>query len=475
MSEVLFSDGSVYSSSQLSMAVDLAHEEITKPMVGVILAVNPSDDVDNLSAGVEASTQKGWKNECKVLIMDSGLEPTLLLENVTIPPGSHSGVDNFEEDLPRGVIRSLDGSKLAEHFKNQDISKLDAEWCVINFIGGSIDKPFITNWWHHPLNKHDPAASGQALKGNSLKQVDIQKNKFRKFRRINGVQLLISPEGDVYFDTSEANSKVDILPSVKRMGVKKGGNVQVNVKTTQQLEFNWNTVVEGLKAGSDSTTQSREESLPHLKAPNKPLGNPKARETKRTIVRFKSDEGTISTGKMVVYCHGKGEEDGSFMVTADDSITIGQGASEETLAYLSISEGELVLSTPDGDSITLSDDQVSATTNGGANIVLQGTSAYISAASGISLNGGTTPIPVALATPLITQLGLMLTALNTYLGLSGAAMDILASKAQGLSAEDKANVAKAGATAASAAGTAMSAAMITPGGPLYTAKLVGGK
>jgi len=319
--EITLPDGSIYSSSQLSLEEDLEDQRAFYPMVGVILNVNPSDDPDNLSAGVEGSDQKGWRHECRVLIMDANTEPNLILENVIIPPNSHCGVDNYEEDLPRGLLRSLDGQKLSEHFKDHDITRLDAEWCVVAFIGGSIDKPFITNWWHHPLNFHDPASSGQALKGNSLKQVDLQKNKLRKLRRINGVQMLVSPEGDVYLDTSEANSKLDVLPSVKRMGVKKGGSIQVNVKSTQQAELNWNTPVEGLKAGSTSTSRSREEALSHIKAPVKPVGNPKARETTRTMVRIKEYEALVRTSNLNIECQNTGAA-GNLSATADDNVTV---------------------------------------------------------------------------------------------------------------------------------------------------------
>jgi hypothetical protein len=473
MSEIELPDGSIYSSSQLSFAMDKAHENLTTPMVGVILAVNPSDDSDNLTAAVEPSNQKGWRHECTVLIMDANSEPNLYLENVVVPPGCHSGVDNYEEDLPRAVIRSLDGKKLSEHFKDHDITRLDAEWCVVNFIGGNVDKPFITNWWHHPLNKHDSASSGQALDGKSLTQVNLKKNKLRKFRRINGVQLLVSPEGDIYLDTSEANSKLDVLPKVKRMGVKKGGSLQINIKTTQQMEFNWNTAVEGLKAGSNSSSQSREESLPHAKAPALPTGNPKARETTKTIVRFKEDEGTVSTGKLVLYCHGKGGESGTFLVTADDGVVIGQGASGEVLASLSISDGELVLSTPDGDNIALSSDQIAATTKGGASAVLQGNSVAINAASGISLNGGAAGSPITLAPELVSALLTAFTALNSYLGAVGSAMDILKNDPD-IGQNDKPVVAAAGATAAGTAAAALSLA-VGAGATAYTSKLVTAK
>lgn len=413
MADILLPDGSIYSSSQLIHSEDLSDQELYSPMVGVILSVNPSDDVDNLAASVKED-QNSWRHECQVLIMDSNYEPNLILENVVIPPSFNSGVDNFSEDLPRGVIRSLDGTKLSEHFKDHDTTRLDAEWCVVQFIGGSIDRPYIANWWHHPLNFHDPATSGQAVKGQSLKQVDPKKNKYRSFRRINGVQTLISPEGDVYLDTTEANSKIEVLPAVKRMGKPKGGSIQIDIKNTQQLEFNWNEPVEGLKAGSTSTSQSREESKPHIGAPKKPVGNPKARETTRTLVRAKEYEMLVKTSQLNFFCEDQ-EKKGDFLVQAQNSVTIAQQPSGGTTATVNIADGKIQIVGADGSQVSVLTDEIQIVTAGGGLIQVKGPSIVVAAntsvVGSVTITGGPTdsPEPVLLGDKTIGDL-------DSYLG-----------------------------------------------------------
>lgn len=387
--DVILPDGSVYSSSQLTFPSDYADQNITTPMVGIIMAINPSDDEENLSAGVEQD-QNGWRHECKVLIVDSNNEPNLVLDNVVIPPPNHSGVDNYSEDLPRGKARSLDGKKLSDHFKEHDLSNIDAEWVVIQFVGGSIDRPYVSGWWNHPQNRHDPATSGQALKGNALTQVDLKKNKYRLFRRINGVQLLVSPEGDVYLDTTEANSKVDVQPKVKRMGMVKGGNIQVDVKESKQVEFNWNPPVEGLKAGSTSAAQAREESKPHLSAPKKPVGDPPAREIKRSLIRGSQFDLLFKTSGFNVSCQDSTDDDGQkgeYVVAASDQIILTQkGADESLAATINLANGEVVVSGKDGSAVTISDDQIVLINKSKAMVSVKGSSITISGNGGVTLS-----------------------------------------------------------------------------------------
>jgi hypothetical protein len=387
--DVTLPDGSVYSSSQLIHASDRADQSINTPMVGIILAISPSDDEENLTANVEQD-QNGWRHECQVLVTDANNEPNLILENVVIPPPNHAGIDNFSEDLPRGKLRSLDGKKLSDHFNDHDLSNIDAEWCVIQFLGGSLDRPYISSWWSHPLNKHDPATSGQAVKGNSLTQVDKNKNKYRLFRRINGVQVLVSPEGDVYLDTTEANSKVDIQPKLKRMGMPNGGSVQVDIKSTKQLEFNWNAPVEGLKAGSTSASQSREESKPHLSAPKKPVGDPTARETKRSLIRGSQFDLLFKTSGYNISCQDStedGGQKGECVVAASDQITLTQKEADESLAAtINLANGEVVVSGKDGSAVTVSEDQIVLISKSKAMVSVKGSTITISGSGGVTLS-----------------------------------------------------------------------------------------
>jgi hypothetical protein len=423
MSDTIQPNGAVVASSQLGWDEHHQDEKVYGAMRGIVLAVHPSDDPNNFSAESQES-KRGHRHEATVLIVEDGFsEPNLILENVVIPPESPSGIDDFAERLPRAVSRSLTQSDLTEQLSQIDYAELDGDRCVVQFVGGNLDKPFITNWWHHERNTFEPATSEQGIENspsNTLKQADPKKNKFRHIKRLNGVLTLVTKEGDVYLDTSEANSTTETEPVPKRVLSDKGGSVQVNVKTGKQLEFNWNPTVEGLAAGSTSQDQTRENDLPHLNQ-DKSLGNePKARDKDQTIVRFKAQEGTVSTGKLVLYIHKDGDGDGVLMMTGEETVVLGQGPAGSDLASLIISNGELLLSTPGGDSIAIQDGKVTATESGGASVMLQGGAATVIAPSGVSL-GTAAPVDFAvLGTLFMTTYLPMLEKLNAVL-LAGQA------------------------------------------------------
>jgi len=308
-------DGSVTASAQYGDSIIDEDMLVTGSMIGLILSVNPSDNEDNLSSGV-TSDDRGWRNECRVLIVDANSEPNLILENVVIPPSSHSGLDNFDEDLPRGLNKDLiGGMEVPEHFAGIDVSELDAEWCVVNFVGGSIDRPYIENWWNHPRNNYDQATSG----GDFLTQVDIKKNKFRKVRRINGTKLVVSQKGDIYIDTTEANANFVLDKKPTRKEYDPGGSIQIDVKKTQQLEFNWNKPVEGLSASSDDDNQTRDPSLPHYKHSK---GAPAAREKTRTYIRGKEYDVLVHTSKLAIVGEAGGEYAGEVDLLIDKLINM---------------------------------------------------------------------------------------------------------------------------------------------------------
>jgi hypothetical protein len=394
MSDTFLPDGTVLSSSQFDHPEIGEDQRVSTPMLGIVLAVNPSDDPNNLTA-TATDDDRGWRHECSVLIVDNNGEPNLILENVSLPPGSHSGVDNFDEDLPRGLGQSLlTGKKVPEDFKGIDFNELNAEWCVLNYIGGAIDKPFVQNWYNHPRNTFDPATSGNAC----LTQVDLAKNKFRKFRRINGVNLVVNQNGDVYLNTAEANSKVDISSgNPVRTKYDKGGSVQVDIKSSQQMEFNWNTPVEGLAAGSNSQTQSRDPSLPHVKHRE---GTPEARGTSRTLLRFKEYEAYVKTSSLNINCATEGSTNGEFVALGENMITLMQG--DSTVGSVTLHNGAIQAISSDGSLLEIAQDTASLATSSGATVSItpggavnvSGTSVVVSAPCTV---GGPTAVPLVKA------------------------------------------------------------------------------
>jgi hypothetical protein len=418
-------DGSVTSSSQEEPEEFVYDQETYGTMLGIVISVQPSDDKGNLTASVETD-QRGYRHEATVLITSSGnTEPNMLLENVVIPPKARSNHDDYDEDLPVGVSQVLDGQKLTQNWANIDPAMLDGDYCVIQFLGGSLEKPYIANWWPHPKNKIDPATSGQA----SYAQFDTTKKRSRKFQRVNGVERLVTAEGDVYLDTSRAGSKLDLSGDKPvRKEVTNGGSVQVDIKSGQQLELNWNAFVEGLKAGSNSQSQEREVQRSHLS--HNATGSPPARSTGDTILRFKRQEGTVSTGKMVIYCHKNGGGDGFAMMTAEDGVVIGQGEAGAELATLAMAEGKITISTPDGDNITLDSDAVSVSTQSGGAVTLSGDKASVIAPGGLSLGTATPSDAVVVGTlfmltylPVLNALQKVLTAAQGPIATLTAAVD----------------------------------------------------
>lgn len=404
MSDVVAPDGTVISSSQIEH--DGIDPKSYGPMIGVVVGIQPSDDVDNLSSSVNPN-KRGFRNECLVVVWDEDQQSNLILEHVVIPPIMRSNYDDYFEDLPVGIKGTLSGDDLTPNWKNIPISDLDGDMCVIQFIGGSRERPYISGWWPHTENRIDPATSGQGC----LTQVDLNRQRSRMFRRVNGVEQTVTSDGDIYLSTSKAASKIDLTgdkPVRREFG--KGGSIQVDVKGNQQLEFNWNTFVEGLKAGSNSQSQEREPQLPHLdhaKAEHAPV----ARSTDDTILRFKKQEGTISTGKMVVYCHKNGGGDGFFMATGEDGVVIGQGEAGDTLATVSLSGGNVILNTKDGDSVTLQSDNITIANKSGAMAQLAGPTAILSAPGGVSL-GGVPAAPLINATTYLPAQEVLMNAWN---------------------------------------------------------------
>lgn len=194
---VMEADGTVISSSQ---HVIEAWQEGTRmpPLLGVILEVYPADQKKNFSAQ-QSSDLRGTRHECTVLATDYlGKQPDILIPHVIIPPMRHSGIDNFEEDLPRGCSKLVDGSSYDSDFSGVDYSKLDGEWCMVGFVGGAFECPFIMGWWYHPSNPYDMASGGVGYDKKALNQFDIKTGKSRFVRRINGTYFLVNKQGSVY-------------------------------------------------------------------------------------------------------------------------------------------------------------------------------------------------------------------------------------------------------------------------------------
>jgi len=342
-------DGTVVSSSQVQSDFFTRGERMS-PLVGVILSVKPSDSLDNL-AGMTSASLRGCRHECLVLAAADYGHPTIMLDHVIIPPLTPSGIDNYEEDLPRGVSGLIDGQPYRSDLLGLDPSKLDGEWCVVGFVGGSIIRPYIMSWWPHPANVYDPAtsggkpptadASGSASVPNLI-QYDLKTNRGRKMWRKNGTLFLVNREGSVYLDTSEAGRKVSVDESslLNTSQVPKGGHAQMDMKKTAQLEVNWNETFGGPQIGAGSSFKTTVCGEQVGSGPNcmfesdfpqdQPLPNTNPtvppRQTTRTIIQGKEYEVIVKTSKLVLAAQAGGSAAGEVDLLVDALIKLKAGS-----------------------------------------------------------------------------------------------------------------------------------------------------
>jgi hypothetical protein len=433
MDELLEADGSVVSSSQ--HLIDAWQKDRSMPvLLGIILNVYPADHKDNTTAQ-QSSDLRGIRHECTVLATDYlGKQPDILIPGVIIPPRSHSGIDNYEEDLPRGCSSMVDGSTFDSSFKNIDYSKLDGEWCLVSFVGGAIEAPFISNWWSHPYNKFDLATCGYGYDGEALVQQSQSKNRSRYMRRVNGTYFLVNKYGSVYLDTTESNSSVSVSSGkLKRELVAKGGHIQVDVESSAQLEINFNAKDhKGARLGAGSTKNApvTDEDLPH---PDQPItsSTPTARETTRTYIRGKEYKLFLKTSGLSVFCEDTssedGGQDGTFDARAHDAISLAVQPDGGTATILNIDKDTVTAVTADGSTISLGNDQALMLTAGGGQISIISGQISITGPTGVTVSVPATFGPaavdgimlgtsfVASQTTLFTAWTTFQTALNTYI------------------------------------------------------------
>lgn len=415
MSDLIANDGTVIPSSQRSYADhDNTHRRI-HPMVGIILAVHPSDADENWTAD-NHPLLRGSRHECTVWAADDLDVPSRLIHNVVIPPQRPSGVDNFEEDLPRGCSLLVDGTTYKTDFSDVDPAKLDGEWCIVNFIGGKLEYPYVANWWPHPYNNIDPSTSGNTPPDQTLAnltQADLKKNRTRSTRTKNGTVITLNRQGSFYLDTQEAGRTVK-LDDTKRTvsNVDKGGHIQIDVKKKAQLEFNWNVkATKGPRHGAGSTTNSpvHDPDLPHDDQPFKET-KPSSRETKRTFLRFGEYEGLIKTSNLSVFCETQGSNKGQMSAVAEDTIMLAQGSG--TVASVTLQDGKIQITGKDGSTVNVLSDEIQIITKSGGMVQIKGTSITVSGKIDISgplAVGGASGQPPLLGTLYMTNFGSYLT------------------------------------------------------------------
>jgi hypothetical protein len=175
------------------------------------------------------------------------------LNNVIITPDSRTGLDDYYERLPKGCSALINGQPWNNEVNNIDPYKLDGDWCVVGFLGGSLDTPYILRWWPHPGNRFDAATSGQSNPNDRVRRPYLVQDS-RFFHRINGVEFVISKQGHVYLSTYRANSNLafgtPLQPQDGRfprtLNEEEGGSFKAWIKPSQSFELDWNVPTNGL-------------------------------------------------------------------------------------------------------------------------------------------------------------------------------------------------------------------------------------
>lgn len=273
-------------------ASDYRHYRMDRLMNGVVLEVYPADAEENRSAQAKRS-RRGFLAEAKVLLVGTNSTENLVIDHVIISSPVPTGLDDYYEHLPRPSTNRVDGEDYSSAGHNVDPADLDGDWCVVGFIGGSLDQPVILSWWPHPRNFMDAGTSGNAEDRKSLDQAG------RYFRRVNGVETVVTTAGDVYLSTNLASSRLTFAntnrplegrwPRDKNEEV--GGSVLMQIKPTQTLEISWDEPVEGY-----GIRQGAEPQLPQTNP--KKAGN-SAAERENTFIRITSEEIRLNTSEDV--------------------------------------------------------------------------------------------------------------------------------------------------------------------------------
>lgn len=255
------SDGTTVQGGLTVAKGDYRDMHLNKLVLGVILDVYPSDN-DMARSSQQTMDRHGYTHECTVLVVNDGSSAYMVLENVIITPDAPSGLDDYSERLPRGSSTQVDGEALDSSMQHIDPYDLDGDWCVVGFLGGRIEGPFIVRWWPHARNVYDPATSGEGSDGKALVQHR------RSFRRVNGTETVITSKGNIIVSTTFANSSLapgsdpKLGRFARNLNDDEGGSVRVNIKPSQFVELTFNPQEEGIGVVDDP-----DEELPQQNPP----------------------------------------------------------------------------------------------------------------------------------------------------------------------------------------------------------------
>lgn len=302
-------DGSIVKSSD---DWDPGHYDdlrIYYPVMGVVLAVYPSDHPKNMSVR-DNSLLRGFQWEADVAVVMGASEGQTVIPNVAIAPQGPSGIGNFTQDIPRPSSFLVDGSVYKGSLEGVDLDKLDGDRCLIQFIGGKSTQPVMTSWMPHPANVQDP--STDAFSPGSLKQGSPS------LMRRQGTTVSVTQEGSIFIDTNGANE--EILPTsagYTKVRSAIGGDIQVDMKPSKAFAIDFN----------ESISRSGRE--PSLLQDNPPLSDTAPIDREDTNTSFFMDaEALIATAGRLMKLATR---DGPVVLTPSTKLFLGDETSNENM------------------------------------------------------------------------------------------------------------------------------------------------
>jgi len=281
MTEPAFKSGTISQSGMRHEPGDYGHQNVTHPVLGVVVNVFCSDEPLN-TFSQQFDDGRGTFCAARVLVMNDGNDAPWILPNVVILPNSASGEDNFSEELPNGTTGTIDGTQFKSSLEDVPPHKLNGDYCIVDFVGGSTNMPFMVKWFPHPGNRRDSTTRGEGSNGN------LQQGR-RSVKRFQGTRFAITSEGTIIIDTNEANH---LRRAGRRVVNEKGGDIKLNMKNNRELEINFNPSVFDPEEPDflwEDTTPGRE------------------RSTASTTVRFTKDEIEAIAGEVVKLTAQRGD------------------------------------------------------------------------------------------------------------------------------------------------------------------------
>lgn len=163
------------------------------PSLGIVLSVQAADSTENLLYRLLQSDRQGSSKcshlEANVLLLYNGGEMYTELNHVIILQGKCSQYgpsgkepSDWTEDVPNGCKDSELKAFYGDGGRT-NIQNLSGDWVIVNFLGGLLQLPMITQWFPNPNNNRDAATK------------DLGK---RFILRRNNTEICIADKGDFH-------------------------------------------------------------------------------------------------------------------------------------------------------------------------------------------------------------------------------------------------------------------------------------